>query len=179
MVAVIIACEVGFWVLLGAGLAARYLLRQKTLGAVLLVATAFVDLVALIAAVIDLRGGATADWSHGLAALYIGFSVAFGPTLVRWADERFAHRFAGGPPPTKPPKYGRGRAVYEWKLWFRAVVACAISGALLFAAIRLVDDAERTEALGGTLSVLPRIVLIWGIVALTYTVFPKAAKVVG
>ncbi|GAA0225879.1 hypothetical protein [Cryptosporangium japonicum] len=173
MVAVIIACEIGFWVVLGAGLAARYLLRRKRLGAALLVATAFVDLVALVAAVVDLRGGATADWSHGLAALYIGFSVAFGPTLVRWADERFAHRFAGGPVPTKPPRYGTQRAVYEWKLWLRAVIACGISGALLFGAIRLVDDAERTEALGGTLSALPKIVVIWGIVALTYTVFPK------
>lgn len=179
MVAVIIACEIGFWILLGAGLCARYLLRRKRLGAALLVGTALVDLVALVAAVIDLRGGATADWSHGLAALYIGFSVAFGPTLVRWADQRFAHRFAGGPAPTKPPKYGAARARYEWALWLRAVVACGISGALLFAAIRLVDDAERTAALGGTLSVLPKVVIIWGIVALTYTVFPKAAKVIG
>jgi len=179
MVAVIVACEIGFWVVLGAGLVARYLLRMRRLGAALLLATALVDLIALVAAVVDLRRGATADWSHGLAALYIGFSVAFGPTMVRWADERFAYRFAGGPAPTKPPKYGMARARYEWTLWLRAVVASAISGALLFAAIRLVDDGERTEALGNTLSALPRVVVIWGIVALTYTIFPKTAKAIG
>ncbi|MFB9321669.1 hypothetical protein [Cryptosporangium minutisporangium] len=173
MLGVLIACEIGFWVVLVAGLAARYLLRMPRLGAVLLVATAVVDLIALAAAVIDLRGGATASWQHGLAALYIGFSVAFGPTLVRWADQRFAYRFAGGPAPTKPPKYGAARASYEWKLWFRAVVACGISGALLLAAVRLVDDGERTAQLDGTLAVLPKVVIIWGIVAATYTVFPK------
>ena len=179
MVAVIVACEIGFWVVLGAGLVARYLLRMRRLGAALLIATALVDLVALTAAIVDLRGGATADWSHGLAALYIGFSVAFGPIMVRWADGRFAHRFAGGPAPTKPPKYGLERARYEWKLWFRAVLASAISGALLFAAIRLVDDAGRTASLNDTLGVLPRVVIIWGIIALSYTIFPKASKVLG
>ncbi|TQS43642.1 hypothetical protein [Cryptosporangium phraense] len=176
MVAVIVACEIGFWILLGAGLATRYLLGRPKAGAALLIGTALVDVLTLIAAVIDLRRGATADWSHGLAALYLGFSVAFGPTLVRWADERFAHRFAGGPPPTKPPKYGAARARYEWILWLRAVVACAIAGALLFGAIELVGDAERTAALGGTLGALPRIVVIWGIVAATYTVWPNSPR---
>ncbi|MFI5955173.1 hypothetical protein [Cryptosporangium sp. NPDC051539] len=163
--------------MLGSGLAARYPPRRRRLGAALLVGTAVVDLAALVAAVIDLRRGATADWSHGLAALYTGFSVAFGPLLVRWADQRFAHRFAGGPPPVAPPKYGAARARYEWTLWLRAVVASAISAALLFAAIRPVDDAERTATLSGTLGVLPKVVIFWGVVALTYTVFPNDAKV--
>jgi hypothetical protein len=33
------------------------------------------------------------------APAYLGFSVVFGPSVIRWADARFAHRFAGGPPP--------------------------------------------------------------------------------
>jgi hypothetical protein len=176
IVAVLIGCEIGFWVVLFAGLVARYLLGQRRTGAVLLLSTAVVDLVALAAAVIDLRRGATADWSHGLAGTYIGFSVAFGPTIVRWADERFAHRFAGGPPPNRPPKYGADRALYEWKLFGRAAVAVGISCALMFGAIAMVGDADRTAALTNQMTALGRVLGIWGLIALTYTVFPKRVK---
>src|SRR5687767_3263233 len=99
LLALIVACEISFWALIAAGLASRYLLGRRRLGAALLVCVPVVDLVLLVATVIDLAGGAVADFGHGLAAAYIGFSVAFGHSLIRWADERFAHRFAGGPPP--------------------------------------------------------------------------------
>lgn len=176
VVYVLIACEIGFWVLLLAGLVTRYVFGRRRLGGALLLSTVVVDLVALVAAIVDLRRGATADWTHGLAAMYIGFSVAFGPTVVRWADQRFAHRFAGGPAPVKPPKYGADRARYEWVLWLRAVVACGISAALLFGAIQLIDDSERTAALNGTLATLVKIVVIWGLIAASYTIFPKRVK---
>ena len=52
--------------------------------------------------------GRRPNFTHGLAAAYLGFSVAFGHSMVRWADQRFAHRFAGGPPPWRPPKQGAG-----------------------------------------------------------------------
>ena len=53
----------------------------------------------LVATVIDLGQGATADFTHRLAAASIGVSVAFGHSMIRWGDQRFAHRFAGGPEP--------------------------------------------------------------------------------
>ncbi len=86
LIAIIVFCEIGFWVVLGAGLVARYLLGRRTLGAVLLAAVPLVDLVLLVATVVDLSNGATADFTHGLAAAYIGFSVAFGHSIIRWAD---------------------------------------------------------------------------------------------
>src|SRR5918999_5442410 len=115
LVALIVATEIAFWVVLAAGLVARYLLGRRRLGAILLAGVPLVDLVLLTATVIDLRGGATAEVGHGLAAAYIGFSVAFGHSVIRWADARFAHRFAGGPPPQRPPRHGRARARYEWR----------------------------------------------------------------
>src|ERR671911_1593543 len=127
LIAVVVACEIGFWVVLGAGLLARYGLGRRRLGAILLACVPLVDVVLLVATVIDLGQGATADFGHGLAAAYIGFSVAFGHSMIRWADERFAHRFAGGPPPTRPPKDGRARVLYEWREFGKAVLACAIS----------------------------------------------------
>jgi len=92
MVSLIVAGEVGFWVVLAAGLGLRYGLRLRRAGAALLVLLPVVDLVILAATVADLRGGAVADWTHGLAASYVGFSVAYGHYLVRWADGHAAHR---------------------------------------------------------------------------------------
>ncbi|GAB3812389.1 hypothetical protein [Micromonospora zhanjiangensis] len=165
VLAVIAACEIGFWVLLGAGLLARYLLRRRRLGAVLLVCVPLVDVVLLIATTVDLSRGATANVTHGLAAAYLGFSVAFGHTMIRWADQRFAHWFGGGPPPWKPPKNGWGRARYEWREWGKAVLAAAIACALLGTAILLVGDAERTGELVRWMMRLGAVVVIWFVVA--------------
>ncbi len=74
--AIIVACEVGFWLVLLAGLAARYGLRRPRLGGALLVYVPLVDLVLLVASVLDLRHGGQAGLAHGLAAVYVGVSVA-------------------------------------------------------------------------------------------------------
>jgi hypothetical protein len=176
LVAVIVACEIGFWVVLGAGLTARYLLGRRRLGAALLVCVPLVDLVLLVATVVDLRGGGRADFTHGLAAAYLGFSVAFGPGLVRWADARFAHRFAGGPPPPRPPRYGAARARREWREFGKAVVAWAISCGLLLAAIALVGDAERTRALVAWVERLTIVLAVWSLWPITYTLWPARPK---
>ena len=96
-----LACEISFWVFLISELVVQYVFRVRRTSAVLLVMAPLVDVVLLIATVIDLHNGGTADWSHDLAALYIGFSVAYGHRLILWADVRFAHRFAGGPAPRR------------------------------------------------------------------------------
>jgi hypothetical protein len=175
LIAIIVATEIGFWVVLGAGLAARYLFNRRRLSSVLLASVPLVDLVLLIATVIDLSGGATADFKHGLAAAYIGFSVAFGHSMIRWADQRFAHRFAGGPPPWRPPRGGRERARYEWRELGKASLAWAISCALLLAAIAIVGDADRTEALVGWIARLSLILGIWSLWPITHTLWPSRA----
>jgi hypothetical protein len=161
ILAVIVACEIGFWVFLLAGLAARYLLRWKTVSSVLLVCVLLVDLALLAATIVDLRGGAVADAAHGLAAAYIGFSVAFSHSVIRWADAQFAFRFAGGPQPAKPPRHGWARARHEWREFGKAVVAWAVSCLLLVGGIALVGATERTEALQGWIWRLTLVLAIW------------------
>jgi hypothetical protein len=173
LIAIILATEIGFWILLGAGLAARYLFHRRRLSTVLLASVPLVDLVLLIATVIDLSGGATADFKHGLAAAYIGFSVAFGHSMIRWADQRFAHRFAGGPPPWRPPRRGRARARYEWREFSKAALAWAVSVGLLLAVIAIVGDADRTEALEGWIARLTMILAIWSLWPITHTIWPS------
>jgi len=176
MVSLIVAGEVGFWVVLAAGLLARYVLHRRRAGLVLLALLPVIDLVILGATVADLRGGATADWTHGLAAAYVGFSVAYGHRLVRWADAHAAHRLAGGPKPPGAPKYGAPRARYEWGIFLLTLLAAAVTVALVAAVQWLVGDAARTTALD---SWYPRMALVVGInlvVAASYTVFPKREK---
>lgn len=161
LLGVIAAGEIGFWVLLVAGLAIRYLLRRRTASTVVLLCVPLVDVVILGAAMIDLGRGSAADSTHGLAATYLGFSVAFGHSLVRWADQRFAHRFAGGPRPEKPPKYGAARVRYEWREWAKCAVAWAISCGLLLAMTLFVDPSRGADILWGWMSKLTTVLGIW------------------
>lgn len=161
LLAVIVACEIGFWVVLAAGLVSRYLLRKPGLGAALLICVPLVDLVLLAATVLDLRGGATADFTHGLAAAYLGFSVAFGHGIIAAADAHFAHRFAGGPRPPGRPRYGAARTRHEWREFGKAACAWALSCALLLAAIVLVGDSARTSAFASWLSLLTLVLGVW------------------
>lgn len=174
LVAVIVACEIGFWVVLGAGLTARYVLRRRRLGGWLLVAVPVVDLVLLVVTVLDLRRGGTADVAHGLAAVYLGFSVAFGHAMVRWADVRFAHRFAGGPPPAAKPAHGTpARRRLEWRDFAKASLACGISAVLLLGLVTLVGDRSDTGAL---LAWMPRLGLVLAIWLVTGPLWESARR---
>lgn len=132
LVLLIGASEVGFWVLLVAGLAARYLLRARRLSTVLLVLVPVLDVVLVTASLLDVAGGSPPGATHGLAAVYLGCTVAFGHSLIRWADARFAHRFGGGAPPPKPPRYGAAKVAYEWKEWSKMALAWGIALAVMF-----------------------------------------------
>jgi hypothetical protein len=126
LIALIVAREVGFWCLLGAGV------------------------------------------------VYIGFSVAFGSTTLRWVDQRFAHRFAAGPPPERLPRCRWARARYEWKLWARALAGWAVACDLLGLAIVAVDDPARTAHLTGWINGLTTGLILWALVwPLPYTLWPK------
>lgn len=141
---VIAVCEIGLWVLLGAGLCLRYLARLRLAGAVVLAGIPLLDVVLVVAASIDLHRGAEPDGIHGLAGIYLGTSVAFGPAIVRWADVRFAHRFAGGPPPVKPAKGSPEKRAAMWREWARVVVAATIATAvLLFLAYVMAEPGHR------------------------------------
>lgn len=169
LIAVIVACDIGFWLILGAGLVTRYILRRNRLSAVLLICTPIVDVILLTATAIDLRNGGTASFVHGLSAAYLGFSVAFGHSLVRWADQRFAHRFAGGRPPVKPPKYGRAKLRYEWREWGKCLLAWAIASGILLLLAFVIGRPEQNEALLGWISRLTLPLLIWFVVGPLWT----------
>jgi hypothetical protein len=172
----IAATELTFWLLLGAGLVARYRLGRRRLGAVLLALTPAVDLIVLVASAIDLRGGTTATSWHGLAAVYIGVSVAFGPRIVEWADARFAHRFAEAPRPPRPAREGSEHARSERAGWYRHLLAYAIGAGLLLTAVAIVGDAGRTEALLQMLGVWSLVLAIDFAWSFSYTLWPRRVR---
>jgi hypothetical protein len=173
IVGLIVACEVGFWVLLAAGLAVRYLLRMPRTGLVLLLCEPVLELVLFAATAVDLRNGAEPGWEHGLAALYIGFTVGYGHHTVRRLDAYAAHRLDGAPRPPRPPKYGMPRARHEGRLWLRTVTAGAVAWVLLQAAVRYVGDAGDVSSLRSFQALAVRIVVVHGVIALTYLLWPK------
>lgn len=124
LLAVIAACEVGFWVLLAAGMVTRYFFRLPRAGMVLLAGVPLVDVVMLVASVIDIQRGGEPSFKHSLAAIFIGVSVGFGHQTLKWADKWAAHFFAGAPRPVKPPKSERARR--ERAGWFRHLLAYSV-----------------------------------------------------
>jgi hypothetical protein len=171
ILAVIIACEILFWVFIVAGLCARYLMRRRRAGAVLLALAPVADVVLLAATAIDLATGGEATFAHGLAALYLGLSVAYGHTMIRWADRWFAYRFVGGPRPAK--LYGREYTIACWRDVLRTLLAAAITAAVIGALALVAGDPVRAEpllALLPVVGVLCAIDLIW---AVSYTFSPR------
>nr|WP_203643465.1 hypothetical protein [Streptomyces sp. SID14478] len=170
----IIICEVGFWVLLAAGLALRYWAKMPRASVAVLLCEPLLEVLLFVVTAIDLKNGAEPDWKHGLAAVYIGYSVALGHYTVRWVDVRVAHRFAGGPPPSTP-KYGALRAVHEWKIAARWVLASVIAIGLLQGAIWYVGTDGNTGSLEQWQQRMLFLIALNVVIALSYTLFPKKA----
>ncbi|WP_242438664.1 hypothetical protein [Streptomyces sp. CB00455] len=174
LVALIVACEIAFWVLLAAGLALRHLARKPGLGAAVLLCEPLLEVALLAVTTLDLKNGGEPGWTHGLAALYIGYTVGYGHYTVTWLDRHAAHRFGGGPRPPGPA-YGKARAVHEWKLWVRTLVAAAVAVGLLQAAIWYAGDAADTGGLRNWQFAALRVLAIQAVIAATYSIWPRKA----
>lgn len=176
LIALIVAAEVAFWLLLLSGLASRYLLGRPGLGMALLLATPLVDLALLVGTTVDLRRGGEAALPHALAAIYIGVSVAWGSRIVRWADVRFAHRFDGGPAPERPPRTGRAHAALQRREWARHLVAWATGTTLMGIGVLVVADLDRTAALLNVAALWTLVLAIDFAISFGYTLWPRAGS---
>ncbi|MGH8824481.1 MAG: hypothetical protein ACRDVN_08395 [Jiangellaceae bacterium] len=161
IVTAILIAEVAFWVFLVAGLAARYVLRRHGLGLVLLLGSPAADLALLALTAADLQRGAAPTQAHALAAMYLGFTVAFGHDVVRWVDQRFAHRYADAPAVAKPHRTGGQRAQHEWREFRKAALAWAVAVGLLLAMSAPTGDVERALPMLGSVGMLTLVLGIW------------------
>lgn len=176
MVFWIIAAEIAFWIVIIAGLFTRYVLKAKKLSIIFLYSTPFIDLILLILTAIDLKNGADASIAHGVAAIYIGVSIAYGKTMIKWADEKFQSLILKKGL-KKKPLFGVDKGIYEMKMWIRHFLAFIIGGILLVLMALYVG--EGTLVNENTFSLM-RVLSIWGIVlgidfliSFSYIIFPK------
>jgi hypothetical protein len=171
----IVGCEIAFWVLLLAGLLCRYALGRRRASAVLLLMVPAVDLLLFTASTVDLVRGAAPSTAHGLAAVYLGVSIAFGTHLVAWADSRLAHRF-GGPPPNRPPRTGPEHAAHERRTWLRHLLAWTIGSALILLDAAIVQDSRRMGPLVGLVGAWGVVLAIDFVWSFSYTLFPRKPR---
>lgn len=157
----IAGCEIGFWVLVLGGLVLRYVLRLRRAGMLALALVPALDVVLVAAVAVDLYRGGEVGFAHRLAGIYLGCTVMFGPRMIAWADERFAHRFAGGPAPRRVPKSGPERSRKEWADFARWLGAAAIASVVSLGLGYTVADAAQREALLGVFGTLGVVTVIW------------------
>lgn len=174
IVVFILGCEIAFWMAILIGMVVRYPMRRRRLG---LASVPLIDLALLLATAINLRSGATAGVEHGLAAIYIGFSLAYGHRLIHWADVRFAHRFAGGPAPER--LHGAAYTRLCWGDVLRTGVAAVVGGGLTAGLIAWVGDPSRTAALGDNYRWLAFIFVLDLVWAVSTVIWPRRAPRAG
>jgi len=172
----IIACEIGFWAILALGLFVRFVLKLNTLSKWILLCVPLLDIALLVATMVDLNSGKPAEFSHGLAAVYLGFTVVYGHSIIAWADSYVSYKSYSGTDP-EINAYGWPYAKYEWLQWLKALLACAIAATLLSIAIFYIDNPKNTEALAQWYSHLFWLLAIWlAGWPLWYTIFPRKEK---
>jgi hypothetical protein len=169
----IIACEIGFWLFVIAGLFTRYILKQRGLGTLLLFCTPLIDFVLIVATVIDIQNGAAVNIFHGLAAFYIAVTVVYGHGMIRWADERYAYHFAGGPKPFKRKLYGMSHAKFEQKGWLKHLLAWGIGNLILLGMILFIGNKEQTLVLTNITRVWTTVLVIDFLVSFSYVIWPR------
>lgn len=170
----IIGCEIGFWLFLFLGLFIRYILDSPRAGKVVLLCVPLLDFTLLFATAIDLHNGAVAEFAHGLAAVYLGFTIVYGSEVIKWLDHLVAQKINKAERVVVFERYGWAHALYEWRQWLKAVLAGGISSLLLYAAILYVGNSVKTAQLHDWLSYILWVLLIWLVCwPVWYTVFPK------
>jgi hypothetical protein len=172
----IVVCEIAFWAVILIGLSFRYVFNLKNLGFFFLALTPLIDIILIAITSLDLYHGATATVAHGLAAVYIGVSLAFGKNMINWMDIRFQRYFLKSTTSKEEKLFGLPYAKNYAKGFVRHMIAFIIGYAILTSMIFYVDDAARTEALSGILKVWGFILAIDLYITASYFIWPKKAK---
>lgn len=168
----IIAAEIGFWIVIILGLTFRYVFNYRKIGSFFLFLTPVIDLLLLIVTAMDLLKGGTATMAHAIAAIYLGVSVAFGKSIIGWADERFLYYIKKeGPKPEK--KIGFAFARNSLKGSFQHLFAYIIGAGFLSILIYLVNDPDRSLIFFETLKVWALILGIDFIISISYFIWPR------
>lgn len=177
VIATILACEAGFWLTILLGMLLRYALRLRRASSIVLALVPLIDVVLVVAVAIDVHRGAEISAAHLLAGIYLGVTVVFGKSAVRWADSWFAHWFGGGPRPPKRADQGSEGIRAEMKSFGKWLIAAAIAIVVCFGLSVTVANPEQATALRGVMDPLEIITVLWFVTGPAWLfVFRKEAK---
>ena len=121
----------------------------------------FADVVLLVLTALHLHGGAAPTQAHALAAGYLGVTLAFGHSLVQWADRHAAFRLAGGPKPAKQSRTGSEKLRYEWREFGKATIAWLVTCLILFVLAVFAGGADDARVLLGSAGMFTMVLVIW------------------
>lgn len=171
----IVACEVAFWIVIILGLTIRYIFKKNRLSIFFFALTPVIDLLLLALTSYDLYRGATATIAHGIAAIYIGVSIAYGKSMINWADSRFQYYILRKG--EKPARLrGQEFSQNEKKNLLRHYAAFLIGGSMLGLIILLIKDPARTESLFAVLKTWGFVLAIDTAITVSYFIWPKKDK---
>ncbi|MEK5232388.1 hypothetical protein MHB42_11525 [Lysinibacillus sp. FSL K6-0232] len=171
MIPWIIAAEIAFWIVIILGLISRYVLKMPKLSIFFFALTPVIDLVLIILTTIDLKRGTPASASHGIAAIYIGVSIAYGKTMIAWADEKFQQWFFKKS--KKTPLTGKAKGLHEVKMLVRHIGAFAIGAGCLYGMTQFAGTATDTSPLLQIMKTWGIVLVIDAIISLSYVIFPS------
>lgn len=172
MIAWIITAEIAFWIVIFIGLVCRYRFKKPKLSIIFFALTPVIDLLLVLLTAMDLRAGTPASISHGIAAVYIGVSIAYGKTMITWADEKFQQWFLKLPI-EKKRLTGLAKGIHEIKMLGLHVIAYVISASLLYAMIVFIGELTDTSSLLQVMKVWGIIIIIDAIISFSYIIFPN------
>ncbi|MFJ5765718.1 hypothetical protein ACIP9C_10145 [Lysinibacillus sp. NPDC093210] len=172
MIAWIITAEIAFWIVILIGLVCRYRFKKPKLSILFFALTPVIDLLLVLLTAMDLRAGTPASISHGIAAVYIGVSIAYGKTMITWADEKFQQWFLKLPV-EKKRLTGLAKGIHEIKMLGLHVIAYVISASLLYAMIVFIGQLTDTSSLLQVMKVWGIILIIDAIISFSYIIFPN------
>jgi hypothetical protein len=167
-----IGAEVGFAVLLLAGLTARYLLKLPRTGAALVALSPMGYVIVLIAGAVDRARGGAADLGHVLGAIFVGIVAVSGRHHLHAMDGWVRRKLAREP---KPRLDGREHARQQRIGFYRRAGEWAVAIALLGGGYALTgfDPTRGGPLLGGMAlwTIVLGVDLVW---SFSHTVFPRA-----
>jgi len=172
LLTLVIGSEVGFVVLLLAGLVVRYLLKMPKVGAVLLALSPLGYVVVLIAGAIDLAHGGTADIAHMLGAIVIGIVVVSGRHHMHAMDAWVRRKLAREP---KPKLGGREHARQQRAGFYRRAGEWVVVIALLGGGYALTGfDPQRGAELLAGMALWTIVLVVDFFWSFSYTLFPSS-----
>ncbi len=106
-----------------------------------------------------------------MGVVQIGVSLAFGKSLIAWADQTYQRWILR----KDVVRDVRSKAQREREGFFRHLTAFIIGSVLLAGMIFWIADFKQTEALLQTIQIWFLVLLVDGLIAVSYTIFPKRA----